>query len=167
MKKTDIEKNSYSYYSRVLEKPFDTVEELAAAEAAHYEKLKAKEDAAAQKKADAQTVEKAFKDLNTARRTYKDNLTQLTTEYSESLENLKKAFELGKKDISNKLAQAEEDYSKALKTFTEKYPEGYHLTLKDGDFETTISSQVTSTKEKPATDVSKLADSIFNMLFGW
>jgi chromosome segregation ATPase len=151
----------------VLEKPFDTIEELAAAEAAHYEKLKAKEDAAAQKKADAQTVEKAFKDLNAARKSYKDDLTQLTTEYSESLENLKKAFELGKKDIANKLATAETTFDEALKAFQAKYPEGYHLTLKDGDFETTISSQSTSAKEKPATDVSKLADSIFNMLFGW
>ena len=167
MKKTNIEKNSYSYYSRVLEKPFDTIEELAAAEAKHFEALKAKEDAAAQKKADALKVEDAFKALNTARKAYKDDLTQLTTEYSESLENLKKAFELGKKDISNKLAAAETAFDEALKAFQAKYPEGYHLTLKDGDFETTISSQTTATKEKPATDVSKIADSIFNMLFGW
>lgn len=167
MKKTNIEKNSYSYYSRVLEKPFDTLEELAAAEAAHYEKLKAKEGAAAQKKADAQTVEKAFKNLNIARKEYKDNLTQLTTEYSESLENLKKAFELGKKDIANKLANAETTFDEALKAFQAKYPEGYHLTLKDGDFETTISSQSTNDTVKTSTDFPKLADSIFSMLFGW
>jgi chromosome segregation ATPase len=169
IKNTDKElKNfNYSYYSRVLEKPFDSVEELVAAEAAHYEKLKAKEDAAAQKKADAQTVEKAFKDLNAARKSYKDDLAQLTTEYSESLENLKKAFELGKKDISNKLAAAETAFDEALKAFQAKYPEGYHLTLKDGDFETTISSQSTNDTVKTSTDFPKLADSIFNMLFGW
>jgi predicted nucleic acid-binding Zn-ribbon protein len=166
-KNVDAPKQTYSYYSRVLEKPFDTIEELAAAEAAHYEKLKAKEDAAAQKKADAAKVEDAFKALNTARKTYKDDITQLTAEYAESLENLKKAFDLGKKDIANKLAEAEAVFDEALKAFQAKYPEGYHLTLKDGDFETTISSQSTNDTVKTSADFPKLADSIFNMLFGW
>ena len=160
-------KQTYSYYSRVLEKPFDTVEELAAAEAAHFEKLKAKEDAASEKKNDAKRVEDAFKDLNTARKSYKDDLTQLTTEYAESLENLKKAFDLGKNDISAKLAAAETVFDEALKAFQAKYPEGYHLTLKDGDFETTISSQSTNDTVKTSADFPKLADSIFNMLLGW
>lgn len=165
MKKTTT--NDYGFYSRVLNQPFDTIEELKQAEAAHYEKLKAKEDAAAKKKADAQKVEDAFKALNAARKSYKDDLTQLTTEYSESLENLKKAFELGKKDITGKLTAAETAFDEALKAFQAQYPEGYHLTLKDGDFETTISSQSTNDTVKTSTDFPKLADSIFNMLFGW
>ena len=135
-KKTTVE---YGYYSKLLKEPFDTIEELQEAEEAYYAKQKAKEDAAAMKKADAQKVDNAFKALNAARKTYKEDLTQLTTEYADSLDNLKKAFELGKKDIHNKLAKAEEVYQAALKEFTEKYPEGFHLTLKDGDFETTIS----------------------------
>jgi chromosome segregation ATPase len=170
MKKTNnVENNTvgYSYYSRVLEKPFDSIEELATAEAKHYEAIKAKEDAAAQKKADAVKVEDAFKALNAARKSYKDDLTQLTKEYSESLDNLKKAYELGKKDITTKLSEAETAFDEALKAFQAKY-ESYHLSLKDGDFETTISSQVnTNTKTQPAADISKIADSIFNMLFGW
>lgn len=157
-------KQTYSYYSRVLEKPFDTIEELAAAEAAHYEKLKAKEDAAAQKKADAAKVEDAFKALNTARKAYKDDLTQLTKEYAESLENLKKAFDLGKQDISNKLAEAEEAYQAALKEFTDKY-DSYHVSLKDGDFETTLSKQ-TSSDVKPSADFNTLAD-LFNAMFNF
>lgn len=155
-------KQTYSFYSRVLEQPFDTIEELAAAEAVHYEKLKAKEDAAAQKKADAQKVEEAFKALNVARKAYKEDLTQLTKEYAEALEELKKAFELGKKDISNKLAAAEEAYQAALKEFTDKY-DSYHVSLKDGDFETTISRQ-TSGDSKVSADLSKLAD-IFDLMF--
>ena len=166
-KETSTPKQDYSYYSRVLQKPFDSLAELTKAEEAYYAEKKAKEDKATQKKNDAQIVEKAFKDLNAARKSYKDNLTQLTTEYSESLENLKKAFELGKKDISNKLAAAETAFDEALKAFQAKYPEGYHLTLKDGDFETTISSQSTNDTVKTSTDFPKLADSIFNMLFGW
>ena len=157
----------YAYFSRVLNEPFNTVELLKEAEAAHYAKLKAKEDKAAQKKADAKTVEDAFKNLNTARKTYKEKLSQLTAEYSEALVNLKKTFEVGKADLHDTLAKAEEVYADALKAFTEKYPEGYHLTLKDGDFETTISSQTSGVKKdavKATTDFSKLAD-IFDLMF--
>jgi chromosome segregation ATPase len=164
MKKTTT--NDYGFYSRVLNQPFDSLEELKAAEAKHYEAIKAKEDKAAQKKADALRVEDAFKALNIERKKYKEDLTQLTKEYSESLENLKKAYELGKKDIHSKLADAETAYAKALKEFTEKYPEGYHLTLKDGDFETTITSQSTNDTYKTGIDTARLAD-IINTLFSW
>ena len=77
-------------------------------------------------------MEDAFKALNAARKTYKDDLTTLATEYSEALKELKDTFEFGKKDIHAKLAAAEDAYKAALKAFTDKYPEGYHLTLKDG-----------------------------------
>lgn len=161
-KKTD---RDYSYYSRVLKKPFDSIEELKNAEATYYNELKVKEDAAAQKKADAKVVEDAFKALNTARKTYKEDLTQLTMEYSEKLKTIKDAFELGKKDIHAKLAFAEETYEKALKEFTGKYTQ-YHLTLKDGDFETTISGSTTENKtaDTPkATDVFDIFDWIFRI----
>ena len=153
---------TYSYYSRVLQKPFDSLNELTVAEAEYYEAQKAKEDKAAQKKADAQKVEEAFKALNAARKSYKEDITQLTKEYCQSLENLKKAFELGKKDISDKLAEAEDTFDKAQKEFTSKY-ENYHMTLKDGDFETTISKQ-TSGDTKTSTDFSKIAD-LFDLFF--
>jgi hypothetical protein len=169
MKKTNVKiekedtKQNYSYYSRVLEKPFDTIEELTAAEAAHFNALKAKEDAAAQKKADAKVVEDAFKALNVARKEYKDNLTQLTTEYAESLENLKKAFDLGKSDIASKLANAEEASEKALKEFSDKYGT-YHFSIKDGDFETTISGSTTTAENKAAPKTSDIFD-IFDWIF--
>lgn len=153
---------NYSYYSRVLKEPFDSLEELALAEEAYYAKQKAKTEKALAKKADAQKVEDAFKGLNAARKAYKEDFAQLTKEYAESLENLKKAFELGKKDIHDTLAAAEEAYSTALKTFTDKYPEGYHLTLKDGDFETTISSS-----NKTSTGKSVLGSDLLNLFFGF
>ena len=162
--KADKNTNSYSFYSRVLEKPFDTLEELMAAEAAHFDKLNAKAAAAEAKKNDAKQVEEAFKNLNAARKEYKEKLGQLTTEYSDSLVNLKKAFEHGKKDLRCMLADAERTYDDALKVFIEKYPEGYHLTLRDGDFETTISSQTTG-DEKAVADFSELTD-VLKMLFG-
>jgi chromosome segregation ATPase len=152
MKKDKMQ--NYMYYSTVLKEPFKSVEELAEAEEAYYAKQKAKEDAATQKKADAQKVEDAFKALNAARKSYKEDITTLTKEYAESMDKLKKAYELGTKDIKSKLATAEETYSEALKEFTAKYDQ-YHMTLKDGDFETTISSTIERN--------SKVADDILDI----
>ena len=157
---------NYGFYSKVLQKPFDSLSELKAAEDVYYAEQKAKADKTAQKKADAQKVEDTFKALNAARKAYKEDLTQLTKDYAESLENLKKAYELGKKDIRDTLAAAEDAHEKALKEFTSKYPEGYHLTLKDGDFEKTISSKVTTNSNTKATDISKNVIDIFDLLFG-
>ena len=154
---------NYSYYSRVLQKPFDSLTELKAAEEAYYAEQKAKEDKAAQKKADAKKVEDAFKALNAARKAFKEDLAQLTQEYADELNNIKKAFELGKKDIHAKMAAAEDTYSKALKEFTDKY-DSYHLTLKDSDFETTISGSNTTApvNKKVDTDIFNIFDLLFN-----
>ena len=158
-RKNDTQKTKveYGYFSKLLKEPFDTIEELKEAEEVYTAKMKAKEDAAAQKKADATKVEDAFKTLNAARKAYKEDLTQLTKEYAESLNNLKKAFELGKNDIHNKLAEAEAGFDKAHKEFTDKHPEGFHLTLRDGDFEMTL--------EKRTSDESDTY-TIFDIL-GW
>ena len=164
MKKNNINEE-YMYYSRVLNEPFTTVEELKEAEEAYYAKLKAKEDKAAQKKADATAVEEAYKALNEARKNYKDALNALTKEYSEALVNLKKTYEAGRVDIKTALANAEEAYANALKAFTDKYDQ-YHITLKDGDFETTISSQSikkdTNKAEPKQLSIFDLFESLFN-----
>ena len=169
-KKVNINENdtdiAYGYYSKLLNKPFDSVAELREAEAVYYAEQKAKADKVAQKKADAQKVEAAFKAMNAARREYKEKLTQLTKEYSEELTNLKKAFELGKKDIQDQLSAAEDNYSKALKEFTDKHPEGYHVTLRDGDFETTISrsNKIQNKEVKDPSQVNLM--NIFDLFFG-
>lgn len=154
---------SYSYYSRVLGRPFDTVNELKKAEETYFAEVKAKEDKAATKKADAKKVEDAFKCLNAARKVYKERMAELTTTYTEDLKKLKANFESDKAAVQEALAKREEEYSVALKAFTDKYPEGYHLTLKDGDFETTISSQTAfDNKSYTLTAIADLFDSIFN-----
>jgi uncharacterized protein YicC (UPF0701 family) len=153
---------TFAYYSRVLNKPFDSIDELKKAESVYYAELKAKEDKAAQKKADAALVEEAFKSLNNTRKSYKEGLVKLTERYSEDLKKLKENFEADKKDMQDILAQAEEIYKAALKEFADKYPEGYHVTLRDGDFETTISGSHTS-DIKPATRLFDLFDLMFNL----
>lgn len=158
---TEKETINYGFYSKILQKPFDTLSELMAAEKLYQDEQKAKEEKVFQKKADAQKVENAFKALNAARKVYKEELTQLTKEYAEALENLKNAFELGKKDIRDTLAEAEDAYEAALKEFTDKY-ENYHMTLKDGDFETTISNKVTTTDNADSKEIAN----IFELFFG-
>lgn len=150
----------YSYYSRVLGKPFDSIEELKEAEAVYFAEQRAKADKAAAKKADAKKVEDAFKVLNTTRRTYKESLISLTDKYSKDLKKLKEAFEADKKEIHDIMSAAEDAYAVALKAFTDKYPEGYHLTLKDGDFETTISG-----RNSAGESFESLTD-LFNWIFG-
>ena len=160
---TEKETINYGFYSKVLQKPFDSLSELQAAEQEYYDKLKAKEDKAAEKKSDAALVEEAYKNLNAARKNYKDNLTEATKIYSKGLAELKEGYEKTCKNIKDTLATAEVNYSNALKAFTEKYPEGYHITLKDGDFETTISSQtVGSNKTKISDD---FVNSFLNLFF--
>jgi chromosome segregation ATPase len=158
---------NYMYYSKVLNAPFESLDALRAAEDEHYAKLKAKEDKAAEKKADATAVEEAFKALNAARKTYKDDINELTNVYSKGLVDLKEKFESSRKAIKETLAKAEDDYAKALKAFIDKYPEGYHLTLKDGDFETTISGQSSgSNKATVKTGAAKPVD-LFDLFFSW
>ena len=154
---TRKETRDYSYYSHVLEKPFDSIEELKAEEAKYFEAQRAKEDKAAAKKADAKKVEDAFIALNAARKEYKTALAAAAEAYSKKLVALKETFDKERNGIKGALADAEKSYSDTLKAFTEKYPEGYHLTLKDGDFETTISSR---TQNLPSIS---LFDLIFNI----
>jgi hypothetical protein len=160
MKKNDI---AYGYYSKVLKEPFDSIEELKDAEEAYFAKQKAKEDKAAAKKADALKVEEAFKGLNAARKLYKSELLAITNLYRENLTKLKDSFEKDKAAVQLRLAEAEEIYNTALKTFSEKYPEGFHITLKDGDFETTISGQSTSSNRAEANQLNIL--DLFNLFF--
>lgn len=130
---------AYCYYSKVLNEPFDSVEELTEAEEAYFAKLNAKKAEAEAKKAEAKKVEEAFVALNAARKSYKEELQAATIKYSEELVALKETYEKIRDEIRERLALAEQNYEVALGDFIEKHPEGYHLTLKDGDFETTIS----------------------------
>ena len=155
---------AYAFYSRVLNKPFDSVAELREAENAYYAEIRAKEEKSNSnaKTVDAKKVEEAFMALNAARKAYKEGLEQLTDEYSEAMAELKKAFEAGRADMQAKLAAAEDNYAKALKEFTKKYPE-YTLTFKDGDTVATLSSHTTTqNNRKVDASLQNLFDLLFN-----
>ena len=130
MKKNDTD---YGYYSKLLNKPFDTIEELKAAEEEVRIAEKEKEEKAKAKKAYAKIAADA-----------KDALNKSILEAEKNLEC------------------AQTKYSEALKEFTDKHPEGYHVTLKDGDNITTISR--TNTCDS-FMRFNKLFDSFFDNWF--
>ena len=154
----------YGYYSKKLKQPFDTLEELRAAEAADQKAKEEKMQAAKAKKDAAVAVEDAYKALNAAKRLYKEELSDVIRRYTDAMKILQVDFEREKQAAAAKLMQAEADYKAKLKEFTDKHPEGFHITLKDGDYETTISQE---SNIKTSGDVySDWIDKIFKTVFG-
>ena len=164
---TTVEKHPapyYSFYSKVLNKPFDTLAALDVAEKKYYAERDEKEKAALTKKEDAKKVEDAFKQLNAERKTYKAKKAELLQAYSDGLTSVHKAYEDALTTIDDKLREAEKTYQASLKEFTDKYKEGFHLTLKDGDFETTIEAGSSNKKVAPWTFDNSLFN-LFNHFF--
>ena len=117
--------------------------ELAAVETEKANKeLEEKKIAAEARKADAGKVEEAFKNLNA---TTKENNMIVAEARQTYLNIVRQAEEDYKKVIDSRntiLKSAQDKYDAALNEFIKNHPEGYHLTLKDGDTTQTISSQV-------------------------
>ena len=129
------------FYSDVTKKLYETEEDLRNAEIAVAEAEAKKAEAAAVKKADALKVEEAFKAVNDAKREYNAKVVAARKMYNETVANAKKAFDEAVSDASGVLNTAEKLYDEVLKDFIAKHPEGYHLTLKDGDNVVTYSNQ--------------------------
>ena len=100
---------SYGYYSKLLNKPFDTLADLEAAEAEYRKANEEKLRLAEEKRADAKKVEDAYKHL---------------------LEVKKKAQE--------EIREAEEMYLKEQKSFIQKH-KGYHMTYTNRNGEESLS----------------------------
>jgi hypothetical protein len=140
------------YYSEKLNKLFDTEKELVSAEKAQAAEETKKQKAAEQKKAEAKVVEDAFKARNAARREYNAKVVEARKVYNDAIVAAKKVFDDTLTEITNNKDKAEEAYNGALKEFTDKHPEGYHMTLKDGDNVVTLSSSV---NDKPVDNAAK------------
>lgn len=140
------------YYSEKLNKLFDTEKELVSAEKAQAAEETKKQKAAEQKKAEAKVVEDAFKARNAARREYNAKVVEARKVYNDAIVAAKKVFDDTLAEITNNKDKAEEAYNSALKEFTDKHPEGYHMTLKDGDNVVTLSSSV---NDKPVDNAAK------------
>ena len=146
------------FYSEKLNKLFDTEKDLVVAEKELADKEAAKADAAKAKKADALKVEDAFKARNAARREYNSKVMDARKAYNTALVEAKKAFDAAINDATATKDKAEEVYNSALKEFTDKHPEGYHMTLKDGDNVITLSRASDKQYEKISKEYNDFID---------
>lgn len=146
------------FYSELTKQLYETEEEAIAAE----KKLEAEKAEAAKKasakKADANKVEEAFKARNAARREYNTKVMDARKAYNTALVEAKKAFDAAINDATSAKDKAEEVYNSALKEFTDKHPEGYHMTLKDGDNVITLSRASDKQYEKISKEYNDFID---------
>ncbi len=157
------------YFSEDLNKNFDTIEELEAAEKAFKEENEKKLAAKEERKAEAKVVEDAYKALYEAKKAREKNLKEALREYRQACSEAKEKY-LALKDAQDQLVkQAAEKRDTALKEFTSKHPEGYHLTIKDTDGSTTtISTNTYRTISPEFSDLFKEIDDFWSSMFkGW
>ena len=148
------------YYSEKLNKLYDTEKDLQTAEQELAEAEAKKAEAAKEKKAEAKVVEDAFKARNAARREYNEKVISLRKEYHDVVVAAKTKFEEGIAEAAKAKDDSENAYNEALKEFTNKHPEGYHMTLKDGDNVITLSRA----RDKDFEDISKEYSDFLNSL---
>ena len=148
------------YYSDTLDKLVETEIELEDAEKADAEeKAKKEEDNLAVKK-ESSEVEDAFKARNVARKAYNEKLVEARKTYNAALREAKDEFEADLKESTEALEKAEADYDTKLKAFQKAHPEGYRLSLKDGDNVVTYTSNPVEYQIK---DISKEFDDMLDL----
>ena len=128
------------YYSEILNKNFDTEEELVKAEKEHEEAEAKKAEAKAVVAKESADVNEAFKARNAARRAYNEKLVELRKAYNQAVRTAEEEFKNGLKEVSEAKDKAEANYDKKLSDFQKAHAEGYRLCLKDGDNVVTITS---------------------------
>ena len=147
------------YFSEILNKNFDTEEDSVKDEKEHAEAEAKKAEAKALVKKESEEVEKAFKVRNEARRAYNVKLVEARKAYNKALVEARDEFEKSLKENSEALDVAEKDYDTKLCEFQKAHPEGYHITLKDGDNVITL----TSNNQVSFPDINKQFDDILDL----
>jgi hypothetical protein len=155
MKKVN-QTNEYGFYSKKLQKPFDTLEELLKAEEVAELEARAKAEAAAAKKADANKVEEAFKKVNEAKKIMNETIDVASKTYAEEMKAAKDKYIATVDQAEIAYLAAEKEYKEKLSEFSKAHG-NFHMTLKDGDVVTTV-------KQSSTKDQERVAD-IFKLLF--
>lgn len=97
------EARSYGYYSKVLNKPFDTLKELQDAEAAFRKAEEEKKKALEVKKAEAGAVEKSIDLYEAGKVACNDTIKAAYKVYREKVEDAEKALDALREDADKKL----------------------------------------------------------------
>lgn len=148
------------YYSEILNKNFDSVEDLEKAEEEHKAEQAKKEEAKLVVKKESAEVEDAFKARNVARKAYNEKLVGARKIYNEALRKARDEFDASLKESTEALENAEADYDTKLKAFQKAHPEGYHITLKDGDNVVTYTSNQV---DYPVRSIDKEFDDMLDL----
>jgi len=152
------------YYSEKLDKMFETATELAKAEADAEAKEQEKTQKAKEKKSEAGKIEKLYAEKNTAVAEFNKKFLELRDNYNQKIRDARKEFETEVAEISAKKDSAEKAYTDALNAFIKKHPEGYHMTLRDGNNISTISGSGFSGLFNDFNNNFKTADKLMNDL---
>lgn len=154
------------FYSELLDKMFETEMDLVAAEEVAKKEEAKKKKASEAKKAEAKKVEDAFKNFNAAKKIYNENVINLKKQYNSELNSIRETLNDVTKKHDTAVAaeakareEAEAAYKAVLDEFIAKHPEGYHMTLKDGDHVVTISSSSNESRD--------LVDQLFDPKSFW
>lgn len=156
------------FYSEKLDKLFDTQDALVAAEKAAEQAAIEKENKAKLKKAEAAKVEDAYKARNAAKREYQNSMVELRKKFNADLITLRSNFEKSVADAKAKYDGSEKAYENALSEFIKKHPEGYHMTIKDGDNVFTLKSTGDAHASTNFGNIEKIMierDKWFNAIF--
>lgn len=114
---------SFSYYSKVLQKPFDTIEELKEAEEVYHLEQTKKEAAALAKKNAASIVNSAIDAYEEEKVKCNEAIKQAYNEYKAKVTETEK-----------ELAVLEKDANEKLNKWLEEHPgQGFHYTYKSAD----------------------------------
>ena len=154
-----MQEGEFSFFSKKLNKPFDSIAELKQAEQAAAEEEEAKKKAVEQKRSDAQKVEESFKRVNAARREYNEVVIQAKQAYLKEMANAKARFEQTLNESSAKVTAAEKEYAENLHEFSVAHGNNFHTTLKDDDVVVSIDRKSTNLDDSTVSDFFK---SFFN-----
>ena len=150
------------YKSKLLNKEFEDLAELKKAESEYKLELAKKEEARLARKEDADLVQDAYVAKNKATVNYNDAYAKAVSVRKEAIDKINKEFYDAIRDAKQEYEDAAKKYSDALTAFQAKHPEGYHLTLKDGNNELTISKHSSTDMFKQLSDQMQDAINLFN-----
>lgn len=161
------EQPKYKVYSVVLNTPFDSVEELIAAEEKARKAEEAKKSLSEQRKTDAEKVKEAYLACKASKKAYNKNLIELRKEYNDAVQLAKSRYNEKVETLATTVNKATEDYNNLLAEFNKKYPGGFHLTLKETDDGVEVKVEERKETEDSADPVEFLNRLIANFYKFW
>lgn len=161
------EQPKYKVYSVVLNKLFDSVEELTAAEEEARKAEEAKKSLSEQRKSDAEKVKEAYLACKASKKAYNKNLIELRKEYNDAVQLAKSRYNEKVETLATTVNKATEDYNSLLADFNKKYPGGFHLTLKETDEGVEVKVEERKETEDSADPVEFLNRLIANFYKFW